>query len=205
MRTIIVGNADMPERQRQWIDSFDRIIRFNAPPLSHVHAAMRTDCLYLANTSKQVFGHLTSRTWLESPAFKNAQQVILAQAPEIVAHYRGRQPLLERLFKRPNDHTSLCASVCASHGKPLQYFPASQFTAACEVLQLDMDSPKPYLPSSGFLALFKTWSERQTGDEVHLAGFTFQGWKRHSWAAERRHAEALANQGLFIHTPENDE
>jgi len=35
MKIAVVGNADLTAKQRTEIDTFDHIVRFNNPPLSH--------------------------------------------------------------------------------------------------------------------------------------------------------------------------
>jgi hypothetical protein len=185
MTTAIVGNAALKEGQAEAIEDFDRIIRFNNPPSSHVLPGMRTDLLYLANTSKQTAKLLTNALYVHGPVFGSAKEVCLPIHPEIARNYMPKPQLHLRLFGRRSDHTDLCKAVCSQFDKKLSVLSVSNYEDACLKLGINETSKKLFFPSTGFLAILQEISKKESEEPIHLFGFSFQGWKKHKWLEER--------------------
>lgn len=204
MKIAIVGNADISPDQRREIDGFDQVVRFNAPPPSHLHDGMRTDVLYLANTAKQTPGLLHDPAYVDGPVFQMAGRIVLPLAPEIVESHAPKPQLHLRLLGRRHDFTGLCRQIAARHGKPVEMLSAAAFHAAFAALGLAKSGRRSVMPSTGFLAVHHAFGSVPDGAAIHLFGFAFEGWKRHPWAGEKAWVMRNRSPGLVLHEVERE-
>jgi hypothetical protein len=201
MKTAIVGNEDISAADKVSIAACKQIIRINAPPPSHMHEGMRTNRLYLVNTAKQTQVRMTDQTYLSGPVFQDTGEIILSHANEIIEKYTPKAPLHLRLLGRRVDHTEICVSVAREFGKQVTILPSSIYEQACDILGIAEMQKSELFPSTGFLAITATLAQSQVGEEIHLFGFSFRGWKRHKWEAERQFVLHGNHAALIFHPP----
>lgn len=199
MNTAIVGNEDISVEDTISISACDRIVRINAPPRSHHHEGMRTDCLYVVNTAKQTQNRMTDRSFLEGPVFQGTKEIVLSHAREIIDKYTPKPAMHLRLVGRRVDYTGLCLTVGQGFGKQVKILSPDVYKKACGILGIAGKDTTEIFPSTGFLAIIATLDQQAEDEEIHLFGFSFRGWKRHKWEAERHFVLNGDHSALIFH------
>lgn len=192
----IVGNGPVSRDLSAEIDAADFVVRFNEPRVSLGMTGSKTDLLMLATSAKQMQQWLRDPAFLNSPIFRNAPQLMFAFHPSIIRRFHHQPNLLSRLKGRRADWTMQAIDVFGRAGKEIRIMPAQSYFEVCAELGIGEDRMKTTFPSTGFfgiwLALRRFPAEQWN---VRICGFSWEGWKRHDWAAERRWIEARISAG----------
>ena len=193
---IIVGNGCLAQDVSAVVDSADFVLRFNAPKLSVGLSGSRTDLLMLATSSKPMQRRLDDPAFFTSPTFMAAKAVMLVYHPAILRRYHPKPNLLSRLKGRRSDWTQQTIERVGAAGKEICIMPPQFYQAGCAALGLGEADMYRVFPSTGFFGLYHCL-QRFPPDQwdIKLCGFSWEGWKRHSWDGERRWVEMHAASG----------
>jgi len=208
MKIAVVGNADLTAKQRTEIDTFDHIVRFNNPPLSHRYDGMRTDTLVLANTPKQTAELLKNRTFLQGPVFTQTMSLILPYHPSVIKKYVRKPNPLSWLKGRRADLTPLCDQVGNVYKKEIRILSEELYESTCKQLGINALEKKKYFPSSGILFILDLLEKQKENESasIKIFGFTFEGWKRHKWDQEKELIDSfVANNALKLSSHPSDQ
>ncbi|HHV68104.1 MAG TPA: hypothetical protein GXX48_10745, partial [Ochrobactrum intermedium] len=183
---IIVGNAPLPRDLSAEVDAADFVVRFNEPKQSIGMSGTRTDLLMLATSSKPMQRRLRDPGFVQTPTFKAAKEVMLAYHPSIIRKYHPRPNFLSRLKGRRGDWTMQTIEVVGSAGKEIRIMPPQFYLAGCKELGVTEENISKVFPSTGFFGIWYMLEKcPQESWDVKICGFTWEGWKRHTWGDER--------------------
>ncbi|MEN5275892.1 hypothetical protein ABE527_02975 [Brucella sp. TWI432] len=190
-RTIfIVGNGPVENDLSAQIDAADLVLRFNEPRVSRGMTGTKTDMLMLATSSKQM------EQWIKDPAFinsdivRNAPELLFAFHPSIIKRFHHQPNILSRLKGRRADWTNEAIDYFGRAGKKIRIMPSKDYFSVCEELGITPDQMKKVFPSTGFFGIWLVLRKYSQPDwEIKICGFSWEGWKRHDWAAERKWIE----------------
>ncbi|MBC2884444.1 glycosyltransferase family 29 protein [Ochrobactrum sp. CM-21-5] len=192
----IVGNGPLPRDLSKEIDSADFVVRFNEPRNSIGMSGTKTDLLMLATSSKQMQQWLADPAFLRSAIFSNAPAVLFAFHPSIIRRFHPRPNLLSRIKGRRADWTLKAIEVLGMAGKEIRIMPPQLYFDVCEELGIGASDMKKVFPSTGFIGIWLALRDfPQTEWNVEICGFSWEGWKRHDWPAEKRWIERKINDG----------
>jgi hypothetical protein len=199
----IVGNGPLSLDDRALIATADRIIRFNLTPNLCEELDARTTELFLSCSSKQIGEFLSQGQYHSNSAFHQATRVVLPYHPDIIKKYMRPPSILSRLKGRRADWSKDCLKIAGQTGKSTEILPADLYLKACYRLSI-IPEKKEFFPSSGCLSILRELQSAQhSASELHVFGFGYVGWKRHSWAEEKALVTELENAGeLKMHAVE---
>ncbi|MBA8852020.1 hypothetical protein FHW20_002974 [Ochrobactrum intermedium] len=193
---IIVGNAPLPRDLSAEVDAADFVVRFNEPKQSIGMSGTRTDLLMLATSSKPMQRRLRDPGFVQTPTFKAAKEVMLAYHPSIIRKYHPRPNFLSRLKGRRGDWTMQTIEVVGSAGKEIRIMPPQFYLAGCKELGVTEENVSKVFPSTGFFGIWYMLEKcPQESWDVKICGFTWEGWKRHTWGDERSWVEQKVKSG----------
>lgn len=193
---IIVGNAPLPRDLSAEVDAADFVVRFNEPKQSIGMSGTRTDLLMLATSSKPMQRRLRDTGFVQTPTFKAAKEVMLAYHPSIIRKYHPRPNFLSRLKGRRGDWTMQTVEVVGSAGKEIRIMPPQFYLAGCKELGVTEENISKVFPSTGFFGIWYMLEKcPQESWDVKICGFTWEGWKRHTWGDERSWVEQKVESG----------
>tara|TARA_Y100000034_G_scaffold46183_2_gene56761 strand:+ start:559 stop:1149 length:591 start_codon:yes stop_codon:yes gene_type:complete len=186
---IILGNGPINTELAELIDCCPRVVRFNRCAAMPTHLGKRCTDLWLLGRGRQAQSLLTDP--LVMPLEGISKVVVTDPAPNL---------FMQQLFKLIRRHGRLDHgdALFKHYGTGLQQERLTQqFRQSVleYLLTLGPTIHKPYCPSSGTLAIvhyLKLFSK------VHIAGFGFQGWKRHPWHLEKRYVSELIHENKVI-------
>jgi hypothetical protein len=194
----IVGNGPVGRDMSAEIDAADFVVRFNEPKASIGMSGVKTDILFLCNAGKPMQRRLETPDFLASAIVRNAGQVILAYHPIIIDRYFPKPNFLSRLKGRREDWTFATIMALGGIGKASIVFPASFYMDGCRELGLPDDKMASVYPSTGYFGIFYALRHFSAAEwAISLCGFSWEGWKRHAWADERKWVEDRVRQGLL--------
>jgi hypothetical protein len=196
-RTVaIIGNGPLPNGLAERIDGCECVIRFNEPPHGVEQAGRRTDLLFLVNSGATMQRRVQDPAYLETAAFEAARRIVLPYHPLIIARYHPKPNPLSRLRGRRADWTAPAIEVFGRADKQVTLLPPQDYDAACAALGIAERERTRLFPSTGFIGLAYAVRRYPPPDwRVKIAGFAWQGWKRHAWEAERAWVEARIAEG----------
>jgi len=193
---IIVGNAPLPRDLSAEVDAADFVVRLNEPKQSIGMSGTRTDILMLATSSKPMQRRLRDPGFVQTPTFKAAKEVMLAYHPSIIRKYHPRPNFLSRLKGRRGDWTMQTIEVVGSAGKEIRIMPPQFYLAGCKELGVTEENISKVFPSTGFFGIWYMLEKcPQESWDVKICGFTWEGWKRHTWGDERSWVEQKVESG----------
>lgn len=174
MRYLLVGNGECKNAADLAADA-DVIIQINSCRHNAV-LPKRTRYVFLINSGGQMSSVIEKMPLSEL----GSATVILARNPTV---YSIKQRLL-KLKQIPDFETF---EIC---GRPTLPMPVKMI-GFLEGLRLEykmrvLGMPFRLHPSSGMVAYYWLCNRLKEGDELSLAGFSFEGWHGHPWAIERR-------------------
>jgi hypothetical protein len=180
MRYLLLGNA--PDANLSEASLADVIVQINTCPHADKLPPDRTRFVFILNTDPELSTRVIDHLSLCRDLLPNAT-IILARNPVFYTlkkwamrarnHWHWRENRLSPAWKRlkgiwPIKTISLLATV------------------QLEMEMLSLGMPHSFHPSTGLIA-YKWILRRMTaGDVLDVAGFTHQGWDRHSWAIEKQ-------------------
>lgn len=190
---IIVGNAPLARDLSAEVDAADFVVRFNEPIGM---SGTRTDLLMLATTSKPMQRRLSDPSFLQTPTFKAAKEVMLAYHPSIIRKYHPVPNFLSRLKGRRSDWTMQTIEIIGSAGKEIRIMPPQFYLAGCRELGIAEENLSKIFPSTGFFGIWYMLGKcPEESWNVKICGFTWEGWKRHAWGDERSWVEQKIKSG----------
>ncbi|MBA8837367.1 hypothetical protein [Ochrobactrum sp. RH2CCR150] len=193
---IIVGNAPLPRDLSREVDAADFVVRFNEPKQSIGMSGTRTDLLILATSSKPMQRRLRDPGFVQTPTFKAAKEVMLAYHPSIMRLYHPKPNILSRLKGRRSDWTVETIEVVGGAGKEIRLMPPQFYIDGCKELGVDEENLSKVFPSTGFFGIWHMLGKCPAENwDVKLCGFTWEGWKRHTWGDERSWVERQVATG----------
>ena len=193
---IIVGNAPLPRDLSREVDAADFVVRFNEPKQSIGMSGTRTDLLILATSSKPMQRRLRDPGVVQTPTFKAAQEVMLAYHPSIMRLYHPKPNILSRLKGRRSDWTVETIEVVGGAGKEIRLMPPQFYINGCKELGVSEENLSKVFPSTGFFGIWHMLGKCPAESwDVKLCGFTWAGWKRHTWGDERSWVEKKVASG----------
>lgn len=186
---IILGNGPINTELAEQVDNCPSVVRFNRCAAMPAHLGKRCTDLWLLGRGRQ------AQSLLEEPLV-----MPLEGLSKIMVTDPAPNLFMQQLFKLIRRHGRL------DHGDALfkhygtglhQERLTQQFRQSllAYLLTLGPTIHKPYCPSSGTLAIthyLKLFSK------VHIAGFGFQGWKRHPWHLEKRYVAELIDENKVV-------
>lgn len=194
----IVGNGPITRDMSSAVDASDFVVRFNEPKASIGMSGTKTDILFLCNAGKPMQRRLEDPQYLNSAIMQDAKQVILAYHPIIIKRYFPRPNILSRFKGRREDWTLPTIMALGGIGKTSIVLPAEFYMEGCRVLGLPEDKMASVFPSTGYFGIYYVlhhFPPERWG--IQICGFSWEGWKRHAWADERKWVEDKVRQGLL--------
>jgi len=193
---VIVGNAPLQRDLSAEVDAADFVVRFNEPKQSIGMSGTRTDLLMLATSSKPMQRRLRDPGFVQTPTFKAAKEVMLAYHPSIIRKYHPRPNFLSRLKGRRGDWTMQTIEIIGSAGKEIRIMPPQFYLAGCKELGITEENMSKIFPSTGFFGIWYMLKKcPQESWNVKICGFTWEGWKRHTWGDELNWVEQKVQSG----------
>ena len=194
-RTVLVGNAPLRSDVGDLVDSADTVVRFNGARGFQGASGSRTDQLWLINHGGQMAEWLERGDLAERPAVRAAGHIVLP-VPMLPGHLcstavatgkpagsgtpcAGHDP--DRI-----NHLAAARELLSRAGHRVRALSVTEYRAAQDALASRCGNEAERFPSTGFIALHRTVHRLAANERVELVGFTFQGWRGHSWEAERR-------------------
>lgn len=192
---VLVGNAPLGSDLSQSIDNADYVVRFNDAQHPVGQSGTKTDLLMVAATSKHMQRRLQEPDFMQSPVFKAAQEILLPYHPSIIAKYHPQPNILSRLKGRRADWTHQTIDIIGEY-KDIHIMSPQFYMQACAELGIAEKDMKRLFPSTGFLGIWHMLQTHDAGEwDIRICGFTWEGWKRHAWDAERQWIEQKIQEG----------
>jgi hypothetical protein len=186
MRVAIVGNGPIAEGRAAEIDSSDLVVRFNESLNPLDRTGTKTDLLFLANSGKHMQARLTDPAYMAFAVVQNAPKIILPYHPTIIARYHPKPNMISRLMGRRADWTAPAIDYFGRAGKEIAVLPPQFYEECCEELRINAAERHRVFPSTGFIGIrYVLKVVNAEPSAITLFGFTWEGWKRHAWDAER--------------------
>ncbi len=183
----IVGNGPIKDNLSEVVDQSDLVLRFNEPKSSKGMSGAKTDILFVCNSGKPMQRRLSDPGYLNSPIVQGASQVIFAYHPRIIAAYFRQPHLLSRLKGRRGDWTLQAIDAFGAVGKSVLILPPRFYTDGCAVLGIPEEARREVFPSTGYFGLTYILQHFDPAEwKIVLCGFSWEGWRRHSWGDERK-------------------
>ena len=188
---LIVGNAPIEERVAGLVDGADHVVRFNKTRGFGGASGSRTDELWLINHGGQMAEWLARDTLTALPAVAFARTIVLP-VPMLPGHLsavqarRRERDRCESIDPDRVNHLAEAQRRLEKEGRTVTRVTAGEYGAAQRALAALSGASGPHHPSSGFIAIHRTLARAGSAEYVTLCGFTFEGWRGHSWDAERR-------------------
>lgn len=198
---ILVGNAPLRSELSQKIDNADYVVRFNDAAHPVKLGGTKTDLLMVAATSKPMQKRLQEPHFVQSAIFKAAKEILLPYHPSIIAKYHPQPNILSRLKGRREDWTHQTIDIIGAY-KDIRIMSPQFYLQACAAINIAEKDMKKLFPSTGFLGIWHMLQTHNTEEwDILICGFTWQGWKRHAWDAERQWIEQKMKEGRlsFLH------
>ncbi|TQF71281.1 hypothetical protein [Pseudoalteromonas luteoviolacea] len=185
-KVLILGNGLINKDVRHQIDDFDRVVRFNFCAGLPTHLGTKCTDLWLSSRGKQAKKIASDFPSIDT---NSLQQVVLTEP----APHRVKQNLF-KLIKRKGkiDYSDEIISHIENKNIVTRLEEPYRRAVLADLLQLGRPEYKPVCPSSGMLAIIYFIKKYQ---KVTIAGFGFQGWKRHPWGLEKKKVNELVRQG----------
>jgi hypothetical protein len=191
----VVGNGPISRDMTSEVDSADFVVRFNEPKQSIGMSGTKTDWLFICNAGKPMQRRLRSEGYFASPIVASARRVFLAYHPDIIEAYHPKPNLLSRMKGRRGNWTYAAIVMFGRAGKEVTILPPAFYEENCKALGLSTEQMKSILPSTGYFGIRYVLDEFQADAwSINLCGFSWEGWKRHAWADERKWAERLVEE-----------
>jgi hypothetical protein len=193
---VIIGNGKLSRDLSPFVDASDFTMRFNEPKMSIGWSGTRTDLLMLATSSKPMQRRLQDVAFLHSPTFQAAREIMLAYHPSIIRRFHPKPNLLSRLKGRRSDWTAMTIDIVGGLGKEIRVMPPQFYIDGCAELGIPETKMREIFPSTGFFGIRHVLQTLSEGEwDVKLCGFSWEGWRRHSWGDERRWVEDKVRSG----------
>ena len=198
-RVVLVGNAPLGRSIAARVDAADHVVRFNKARGFGAESGTRTDELYLVNHGGQMAEWLAEDDLTAHPAVRAARTIVLP-VPPLPGHLSaGEARALERASGVPVDpdrinHHDAARRLLERAGHAVLGVDVDEYRAAQDALVGRGTAGEPY-PSTGFIAIVRTVARASDDERVELFGFTFEGWRGHSWDAEREWVLARVREG----------
>lgn len=195
----IVGNGPVGRDMSAEIDSAELVIRFNEPRVSLGMTGTKTDMLMLATSSKQMEEWIKNPNFINSEIVRNTPEVLFAFHPSIIKRFHHHPNFLSRLKGRRADWTNEAIDYFGRAGKKIRIMPSQDYFSVCDELGIGADRMKEVFPSTGFFGIWLALRKYSLPDwDIKICGFSWEGWKRHDWAAERKWIEEKIASGALI-------
>ncbi|MEL4072496.1 hypothetical protein WKW50_20370 [Ochrobactrum sp. GPK 3] len=192
----VVGNGPLSRNLSNDIDSSDYVLRFNVPHSLDGMAGSRTDLLMLATSAKQMQDWLHDPTFLNSIFMRNTSEILFAVHPSIIRRFHHQPNFLSRIKGRRADWTLPAFEILSATGKPIRILPPQAYFDVCAELGIAEAQMKQQFPSTGFFGVWHMLRTFPSSDwDIRICGFSWEGWKHHSWSAERHWIEDRINLG----------
>lgn len=206
-RLFVVGNGRLPFDMSERVDASDHVIRFNEPKQSIGMSGSKTTWLFVANSGKPMQRRLSDPGYPASPIVQAADIVFLVYHPRILRDYFRQPNLLSRLKGRRRDWTDATLTMFGEAGKTVAILPPSFYREGCAELGLPRTMLTQVFPSTGYFGIRYALSHLPPAEwDVEIAGFSWEGWKRHAWADERAWIMRKANErSIRFWATESDE
>jgi hypothetical protein len=163
------------------------VVRFNEPKSSKDMSGVKTDLLFVANSGKPMQRRLSDPAYFKSPIVQGAAQVIFAYHPQIISAYFRKPNLLSRLKGRRGDWTLQAIDAFGGAGKSVLLLPPCFYNDGCDALGIPEAKRREIFPSTGYFGLTYIFQHYDPSEwNIVLCGFTWEGWRRHSWGDERQ-------------------
>ncbi|MBV2142447.1 glycosyltransferase family 29 protein [Falsochrobactrum sp. TDYN1] len=193
---VIVGNGPLNRDLSAQVDGADLVLRFNEPRVSIGMSGSKTDMLMLATSSKQMQQWISDPAFVNSEIVRNTPEILFAFHPSIIKRFHHHPNFLSRLKGRRADWTVQAIDYFGQAGKKIRIMPAQFYFDVCEELGIGSERMKEMFPSTGFFGIWLVLRKySQPHWDIKICGFSWEGWKRHDWAAERQWIEARIKEG----------
>lgn len=197
-RMVIVGNGPVGRDLSTLVDAADFVLRFNEPKASVGMTGVRTDRLMMANSAKQMQQLIDRPDFLASPIFVAAREIVFPYHPDIVARYFPRPNFLSRLKGRRADWTWPALLKLGAAGKEIRIMPPRFYEDGCRALGLPREKMDRIFPSTGFFGIWHALETLGPDWRIEICGFTWQGWRKHAWADERKFVTEQVERGRIV-------
>jgi len=199
-RVVLVGNAPLCRSIAGLVDTADHVVRFNKVRGHGGTSGSRTDELYLINHGGQMAEWLATDELAEHRALRTATTVVLP-VPMLPGHLSPRRArALERatgIETAPDriNHLDEARARFARSGHAIVAVGVAEYRGAQRALYELLPAADERYPSTGFIAVHRTLARARPDERIELVGFAFEGWRGHSWNAERRWVTAREREG----------
>jgi len=209
-RTVLVGNAPLRSDVGQLVDSADTVVRFNDARGLQGASGSRIDQLWLINHGGQMAEWLERDELPGRPAVQAAGHIVLP-VPMLPGHLCGTAMTAGRPGRSGTpcaahdpdriNHLARAREVLTRAGHRVRTLSVDDYRATQDALENRCEGAAEHFPSTGFIALCHTLRHLAANERIELVGFTFQGWRGHSWQAERRCVDANIRAGRVMLHP----
>lgn len=196
---VIVGNGPLSRDFSAEVDSADFVLRFNEPKQAIGMSGTRTDRLMMANSGKPQQRRLEDPAFTTSPIFQAAKELMFTYHPNIVDRYFRKPNPLSWLKGRRADWTLTGIRKFGAADKEIRIMPPQFYLRGCAELGVPADKMHEVFPSTGY---FGIWHALETMPSeawhIEVCGFTWEGWRRHAWADERKWVGERVEEGRIV-------
>jgi hypothetical protein len=187
-KLFIVGNGPLLSDMSEQVDGSDHVIRFNEPKASIGMSGTKTNWLFVCNTGKPMERRLKDPNYPTSPIVQAAEFVILVSHPTAVQKYALKPSLWARIKGRRAEWTWASMTMFGNAGKTVAILPPTYYEAGCIELGLDLSQllDDRTFPTTGYFGIRYALEHLPAEKwDVEIAGFSWQGWKNHTWNQEK--------------------
>lgn len=218
-RVCILGNGPLSQNYSEFIDSSDIVIRINDCKNYGNLGGEKIDYLFVTNTGLVVRQILYNLSLINNEPFLKLKKIFIVRNLKSHSEHLELVKKSELKSRYLLDYTAeIIQSFRSSASKieslsynfnknvfdNINYFPLIILTryifldpkvrrhfSVKNLMRRFYYKRKFLMPSTGMFTIIYTIEKiMKAGDELHLFGFTFEGWHGHAWAVER----ALCNE-----------
>lgn len=198
-RMVIVGSGPISRDFSAHVDAADFVLRFNEPKQGIGLSGTKTDWLMMANSGKPQQRRLDDPSFISSPFFQAAKELIFTYHPSIIAKYFRKPNPLSWLGGRRSDWTVRSIREFGGAGKQIRIMPPQFYEEGCRELGVPHSKMHELFPSTGFFGIWHALETRAPEEwRIEVCGFTWQGWQRHAWMDERRWVTSKVQEGRLV-------
>ncbi|WP_440054975.1 hypothetical protein ACSLBF_02120 [Pseudoalteromonas sp. T1lg65] len=184
-RILILGNMPIARNLSDQIDGFDRVVRFNFCQGLPAHLGQKCTDLWLSSRGKQAL-----KLANQFPNIKVLEQLnVMFTDPKPSPFSQWALRLIRR--RSGVDYAQMIAANLPSSANINRICSTQHASFMKHLLTFSEPGGNYYGPSSGTLAIHHFLQHYQN---VTIAGFGFEGWKRHPWQQEKNYVLQLISQ-----------
>jgi hypothetical protein len=186
---LIIGNGPVHKDISGIVESYERVVRFNQCAGLPSNLGKKCTDLWLSSRGREA---LKVAADLPALVSNELQEVMLTDPPQ----NRLKQKFFRAINRKGSiDFTELLVKPLEPKYIINRLEKPYHSRVLSHILELGTPEHKPARISSGTIAIDYFLKKY---DQISIAGFGFQGWKRHPWSLEKKYVEKLMLQDRII-------